>query len=181
MNFKINVYLTDKDYMDYNVFWMTKSAYGKKQMVGYRIFIAVFIAALCALSLAYREDGVSAFVPIVAYLAVLVLFQIFLVPILVGGVKGTFNLLKKQGKMGYSPNSEMEFFEDCFVEITPEAKTEQKYLAIERISVIGEKVVYVHVNNVAAYILPNSCFASTEQYDEFMRFIRTKCQNVDVY
>ena len=83
--------------------------------------------------------------------------------------------------MGYSPVSEMEFYDESFVEITPDNKTERKYSAIERVSVITDKVVYIHVNNVMSYILPLSCFESKEQYNNFLDFVRSKCANIDVY
>ena len=83
--------------------------------------------------------------------------------------------------MGYSPASEIEFYDESFVEITPDNKTEQKYSAIERVSVITDNVVYIHVNNVMSYILPLSCFESREQYNNFLDFVRSKCTNIDVY
>ena len=83
--------------------------------------------------------------------------------------------------MGYSPVSEIEFYDESFVEITPDNKTEQKYSAIERVSVVTDKVVYIHVNNVMSYILPLTCFESKEQYDTFLDFVRSKCANIDVY
>ena len=83
--------------------------------------------------------------------------------------------------MGYSPVSDMEFYDESFIETTPENKTEQKYSAIERISVITDKVIYIHINTVMAYILPIYCFESKEQYAEFLEFIKTKCKNIDVY
>ena len=83
--------------------------------------------------------------------------------------------------MGYSPIAEMEFYDESFIEITPDNKTEQKYSAIERVSVIADKVVYIHVNNVMSYILPLSCFESKEQYNNFLDFVRSKCANIDVY
>ena len=67
------------------------------------------------------------------------------------------------------------------VEITPDNKTETNYSAVERISIVDNKMIYIHVNNVMAYILPISCFESTEQYNSFMDFIKTKCSDIDVY
>lgn len=83
--------------------------------------------------------------------------------------------------MAYSPTAQMKFYEDDFIEITPTNKIEQTYSAIERISVIRDQVLYIHVNNITAYILPRTCFDSQEQYDEFFAFIKTKCANIDVY
>ena len=78
--------------------------------------------------------------------------------------KMIFNIINA---IHYSPSSVIEFYEDVFIETTPDNKTEQKYSAIERISVVDNKVVYIHVNNIMSYILPFSCFESKEQYNEF--------------
>ena len=43
--------------------------------------------------------------------------------------------------MGYSPSAVIEFYEDVFIETTPDNKTERKYSAIERISIVDNKVV----------------------------------------
>ena len=83
--------------------------------------------------------------------------------------------------MGYSPVSEIEFYDESFIELTPDNKTEQKYSAVERVSVLSDKVIYIHVNNVMSYILPSSCFESKEKYDDFLNFVRSKCTNIDVY
>ena len=89
--------------------------------------------------------------------------------------------MKKTGKMAYSPKAVMEFYDDCFLEITPDQKTEHKYDAIERIIVVENKVVYIHINNIMAYILPLNSFNSLEQFYFFMSFIKTKCDTIDSY
>ena len=71
--------------------------------------------------------------------------------------------------------------EDRFVEMTPDNKTEHTYSAIERVSIVDDKVIYIHINNVMSYMLPFSCFESKGQYDDFFRFLKTKCANIDVY
>lgn len=83
--------------------------------------------------------------------------------------------------MGYSPESVIEFYEDSFKETTPDNITEQKYSAIERISVVDGKMIYIHTNNILAYMLPISSFSSNEQYNDFFDFIKTKCKNIDIY
>ncbi|MBQ9749646.1 MAG: YcxB family protein, partial [Clostridia bacterium] len=79
------------------------------------------------------------------------------------------------------PVSAIEFYENGFTETTPDNKTEQKYSSVERISVINNKVIYIHVNNIMSYILPFSCFDSKEQYTAFFQFIKTKCSKIDMY
>ena len=111
---------------------------------------------------------------------VLFLAQIFLTKFFSWSLKGQIKTLKKSGKMGYSPDSVMGFSEDSFIETTPDNKTEHKYSAIERVSIVDNKMTYIHVNNVMSYMLPLSCFESKEQCDDFFNFIKTKCANIDV-
>ena len=96
-------------------------------------------------------------------------------------LKASIKSLRKKGKMGYSPTSVVEFLNETFIETTPENKTEQKYSSIERISLVDNKMIYIHVNNVMAYIIPVSCFESAEQYQSFLDFIKTKSTNIDIY
>ena len=179
--FKFNVNITDNDYLDYNVFWMTRSHYGKKQITKLRIFIAVLIALYISAMLfsgSFASGTFLSSMPLVIFLAFLF---IFMVKIMEWTLKASIKSLRKKGKMGYSPTSVVEFLNETFIETTPENKTEQKYSSIERISLVDNKMIYIHVNNVMAYIIPVSCFESVEQYQSFLDFIKTKSTNIDIY
>ena len=120
MEYRFNVTINEKDYLDYNKFWQFRSPYGKKQIRNIRIYILILFV-LYALyhffKTGFSADGVLSVLPM---LLLALFFQIFL--------KGFFSLvlnlhvksLKKRGKPGYSPESVMEFFENGFREITPE-------------------------------------------------------------
>ncbi|MBR2464414.1 MAG: YcxB family protein [Clostridia bacterium] len=181
MHFKFNINLTDQDYLNYNIFWMLKSPYGKKQLLKFRITIAILLATISLLSLFGGEFSADAWISIIPYVILLILFELLLNPFFSWLLKGNIRSLKAKGKMGYSPVSEIEFYDESFIEITPDGKSEQKYSAVERVSVIADKVIYIHVNNVMSYILPSSCFESKAQHNDFLDFVRTKCANVDTY
>ena len=181
MHFKFHITLNDNDYLDYNTFWTFKSPYGRKQMLNFRIIIAILFVAISFLSLFRGEFSADAWIGIIPYVILLVLFELLMNPLFCWILKGNIKNLKSKGKMGYSPVSEIEFYDESFVEITPDNKTEQKYSAIERVSVITDQVLYIHVNNVMSYVLPLSCFESKEQYDDFLNFMKSKCSNIDVY
>ena len=181
MKFQFNVKVNDQDYLDYNTFWMIRSPYGKKQIKTFRITIAVIFAIFISISLFSGGFSIESIVGIIPMLIVLSLTQIFLTRFFSWSLKGTVKNLKKSGKMGYSPESIIEFYEESFIETTPENKTEHKYSAVERISIIENKMIYIHINNVMSYMLPLSSFESKEQYDSFFEFIKTKCVNIDIY
>lgn len=181
MKFQLNINLTDRDYFDYNKFWMLRSHYGKKQMLITRIVIAAIFGGYFFITLFDGNVTFESLIAIISMAIVLVIFELLLSPLFVLFLKSHLKSLKKKGKMGYSPLSVIEFYENVFVETTPDNKTEQKYSVIERVSVVDNKVVYIHVNNVMAYMLPFSCFESIEQYNEFYEFIKTKCSHIDIY
>lgn len=181
MKFQLNINLNDNDYLEYNDFWLFRSHYGKKQIIGLRLFAVALVAVIFLISLFGGGFSLETLIGKIPMVIVLILFQITLKPIFILYLKTHFKNLKKKGKMGYSPSSCMEFYDDVFVEITPDNKTEQKYSSIERISIVGNKTIYIHINNIAAYILPFRCFESKEQIDSFLEFIKSKCANIDVY
>ena len=83
--------------------------------------------------------------------------------------------------MGYSPESVMEFYEDHLIETTPDKKIEQKYETLENICIVDKKMIYLYENNVAAFMLPVSCFKSKVELDEFIEFLKRKGIKVDKY
>ena len=181
MNFQFNIKINDQDYLDYNIFWMLRSHYGKKQIKSFRSIITVICVLAVLISLLSGGFSLDSALGCIPVLIIWILIQIFFTKFFVWALKSQIKTLRKSGKMGYSPEAVMEFNEENFIETTPENKTEQKYLAIERISIVENKTVYIHTNNVMAYIIPISCFESKEQYDEFIAFLKTKCKNIDVY
>ena len=181
MKFQFSVKVNDQDYFDYNTFWMIRSPYGKKQIKTFRITIAVLFAIFILISLFSGGFSFESILSIIPMVIVLSLAQISLTRFFSWSLKGQIKTLKKSGKMGYSPESVIEFYDDSFVETTPENKTEHKYSAVERISVVDNKMIYIHVNNVMSYMLPLSSFESKEQYNSFFEFIKTKCAKIDIY
>ncbi len=181
MHYKFDITLTDNDYLEYNLFHQLRSPYGKKAVKSIRLLLLGIFAVIMLISLYGGGFSSSSFINVIPIAAIFILIQIFLNKILLHTLKSHIKMLKKTGKMGYSPKAVMEFYDEAFVEITPDEKTERKYTAIERISIVENKVVYIHINNVMAYILPMHAFESLEQYYFFMSFIKTKCPTINSY
>ncbi len=181
MQFKFDINLTDKYYLDYNIFWNLRSPYGKKQILKMRLGLTALFCILSLLSLFGGGFSRDAFIGIIPYWIVFAAVQLVFTLFFKWTLGEYLKSLKKKGKMGYSPISTIEFFEEHFAETTPENKTEQKYTSIERISILRGNVIYIHVNNVMSYILPFSCFEDEAQKESFLAFLGTKCAVVDLY
>ncbi len=181
MYYKFDVVVTEKDYFDFNKFYMTKSHYGKKQILTFRLIITAIMLLSVIISVADGSLSTETLSSIVPPLVFLLIFQIGLTSFITWLIKRHIKQIKKTGKMPYSSSSVIEFFEDSFSETTECDKTEHKYSVIERISIVNEAMIYIHINNTAAYILPVACFESNAQYWEFMDFIKTKNSNIEFY
>lgn len=181
MGFKFNVNVNDRDYLDYNMFWLLKSPYGKRQIITFRVTIAVLTGIIVLISLFGGGFTLETLLGIVPPVIILILAQVLLRGFFKLSFKGQISNQKKAGKLGYSPEATLEFNDDSFVETTATNKTEQRYTAIERISIVNDKMIYIHVNNLMAYMLPFASFESKKQFDGFLEFIKTKCVNLDFY
>lgn len=180
MNFKFNIILTDEDYYAFNDFCAFRSPHGKKQILGYRIFLTILIVLIYGIYLLSSNYSVGDFLMIIPLTVVLVVLQITFKPLCRALTKNHVRTLEKKGKKLYSPMAEMEFFDDMFVEATPDIRSEIKYSLVERVSVILDNVIYIHVNQATAFIIPMSAFESKAQCGEFIEFLRLKIQKVDI-
>ena len=180
MLYQLCVQLTEQDYLDYNTYVAVRSPYGRRsRRIIWLVMAGLFL--LVILSGVYYGDFSGENLPAqLMVMALPVLLGVFMPAITKRSIKAQVKSMKKHGKMGYSPSSVVEFYEDVFVEKTPDTKTELAYTAVERISVVDGRVLYLHLSNVSACILPLSCFASQEQFAAFWAFIQTKCPKVEV-
>ena len=181
MKYKFKINISDNDYLEYNKFHMLRSPYGKKSLSSLRLTLCAIVIAISFISLIGQGFSADSVITVIPVIIVLILAQIFLKKFLEISIKASVSQLKRKGKMAYSQSSMIEFFDDGFMETAREQRLEQKYSSIERISVIEGKYVYLHVNNIMAFIIPNTAFDSHEQYKEFISFMNEKCPNIDFY
>ena len=99
MKFQFNIDLTDKDYTDFNVFWQTKSRYGKKMLLTLRIFLLLlcFVPTLSAvLDMGFSAESV---IPGILWIIIIQLLvansvQAYLLPAICFGSDIKYNLFK---------------------------------------------------------------------------------------
>lgn len=179
--FRLNIKITEQDYADFNVFCILNTPYGKKQVRKLRITVALVVAIAMLMVVVLSDSYAVITAEAIALGLLLLVLELSAKKYLVFSVKGQVKLLRKSVKKVYSPFSAIEFYEDAFVENDGEAKTQQSYSSIERVSIVENKIIYLHINDIRAYLIPVSSFASWEQYSDFVAFIKSKCSVVDVY
>ena len=181
MRFQFDIDLTDKDYNDFNIFWQTKSYYGKKMILFTRILVSVLCIIMILVAVIggdFSGDAILEFLPGILMLTIM---QLLISPFFKAATKLQSKALKKLGKLPYSPHSVLTFYDNSFTEETDDTKTETQYSRIERISIIENKLIIIHTSSLQGYFIPAICFGSDAQYNGFKEFIKTKCAAVDTY
>lgn len=181
MKFRFNIEMTESDYMDYNYFASLNMPAGKKQMRTMRAIL--WIAFAICLYRIVQSVILSWSIPIIplAILILMSLWQIFLIAYIKFFVRLNVKRVTKSGKKPYSPHSVMEFYDDHFAESDSVSRMESGYAAVEKVSIIEGKAIYLHRDSVGAYVIPVSAFESDEQYRSFTEFISTKVASVQSY
>ena len=183
MKYTLHVSITDRDYQDFNLFSMTKTPYGKKQTRSFRLMLVCLCVLLLALSLLTDDtlDAWSVFCSVTFHALVCVIAQLLWIPILRSSAKGIVKRMAKSGKKPYSASAMLEFDEDFFIETTDDNRTEVKYAALERVCDVRGRVLYLFVNSTMAYLIPTEAFASAEEREDFLSFMKAKCACVEYY
>lgn len=179
MKFQFFINLTEQDYIDYNFFVNMKSPYGKTQRQNLRLSITIVFLIL--ISFSFLDISIYSIFLSILLIIGLILFQVFFNRYILYFVKSQIETIKKSGKIAFSPFSTLEFYDEYFIENTADNITQQKYSSIERVSIVENEDIYIHINSILSFIIPISCFTSNEQLNSFIDFIKIKCLNVDFY
>ena len=179
MKFQFHIHLGEQDYMDFNRFWMLQSPYGKKSMRS--TYKTVILICLMILILYGWMSDISLVTWLILCAVCMGLVLLLMKPLMKNSVKTQIKRRKESGKLPYAADAEISFFDDYFMEITPAGKSEIQYTALERISYIPRKIIYLHYNNTSAYLIPETTFVSAQERVSFLEFIKTKCENFDIY
>ena len=181
MNYVFDIFLTEEDYIDFNIFHMSRSAYGKKHQRMLRGMVAVIFAVAALVN--FWAEGIS---PVTVAYAVLLVGLGLMMTVFNGKFSGfTMKLvihnMKKTGKMAFSPESRMGFTDEGILEITPEGRTEKRWESMERLCIREGKVWYLFMNNTAAFILPVEQISAQTDVEEFRKYLESRFPVVDVF
>ena len=181
MNYIFDIFLTEEDYIEFNIFHLNRSVYGKKHQRVLRIMLAVIFAAAALLN--FWAEGIS---PVTIAYALLLGFLGLMMTVFFGKFSGfitklSIGNLKKSGKLAFSPEARVGFTDEGVLEITPDGRTEKRWESMERLCIREGKVWYLYMNNSAAFILPEEQLRTQTDVVEFRRYLEAKLPVVDVF
>ena len=181
MNYIFDIFLTEEDYIDFNIFHLSRSVYGKKHQRVVRVLLAVIFVAAALIN--FWAEGIS---PVTVLYALLLGVLGLMMTVFYGKFSGfltklSIGSLKKSGKMAFSPESRVGFTDEGILEITPEGRTEKRWETVERLCILEGKVWYLFTNNIAAFILPVEQLRAQTDLAEFRKYLESRVPVVDVF
>ena len=181
MNYIFDIFLSEEDYLDFNIFHMTRTAYGKKHQRMLRVMVAAIFAAAILTNLLV-EDVSPVYVAYAVILGILgLLMTVFYGKFSGFTMKLVIRNMKKTGKMPFSPESRLGFTDEGILEITPEGRLEKRWESMERLCIREGKVWYLFMNNTAAFILPVEQLRAQTDEAEFRKYLESKVPVVEVF
>ena len=174
MLFKFECITTDKDYYEFNKYHMTDSPDVKKSGLIGKLYVPVIFLIMFIYYIIRGDDWYTLSFALILFSIVSVIWFFSLKPLSLFILKLHIRFMKKNGKLPYSNYATLEFFDDYFVEITENTKTEVKYDAVFKVRVNEPKAIYIYQNSVLAYIIPFDVFVSDAERDKFIEFICQK-------
>ena len=182
MRFNFNVRLTDEDYLLFNEFTLKNSGMTKKSDIIMKILLCVlFIVFGINLVLV---NGIST-VSVTALILLFILGMIFILCSKKANAAFTkiFTriLIKGKEKKPYTPDSTLEFYDSFFKEIAPDNKSEINYTAIDKISVVKNRYVFIFLDGIRGFVVPFSCFENEQEAKAFTDFLATVCSKTEFY
>ena len=179
MCYELQIHMTDEDFAAFNVFHTTRSVYGKQMTRRLKLLVGgmfVLAAAMYFLLKGINEESVlyAVLLAVVGGLFIWRYDKIF-----GKAMAKTLKRMKKTGKMPYSPDTRIEFYDDRVVEITNEHRTELYWPTVERLCLVKGQAWYLYLNNSSAMVLPVEQIRAQTDIGEFYRFLEGKCPVVD--
>jgi hypothetical protein len=162
--------ITEDDYFGFCISHIyTTPKYRKMHMKQRFLFPVLFV--ICAIAIGYKLSD-----PTIAYIAIGIIsicWIAFYREFVVRDLHRSINMIKESEKPPYADDSKVVFEEDKMITSTKGAETITDYSAIEKI-VSGQNALYLYKDANSAFILPYRIFASEEEKDSFMQFIKQK-------
>ena len=168
---KFYVTTNDEDYIKFNEYYLLHSNQGKSLLWTMRLMLPVFaLVAIVFMGLGNVER--SLLIVECAVLVILsVVWQFQAKKIMLKSVRKGVENTKKDGKLPYPPQSELEFTENEVIETTENSVQKARYAEIRLVGETEEHI-FLLLGALQGIVIPKSC--TEGRADELIQFLKGK-------
>ncbi len=173
--------LTERDYVDFNLYYNKNLKFLKKQRKTFRIIFTLLPIIIILLFLPI--EGIYSNVPLSIFFIILSLILSALIfhfyfKLNDSAMEGITYKILNERKHDYPFEINLSFKNDKIISNTKFENTFINYEGIKSLE-ISDKAVYVFTSITRALILPNHIFASNAEKQELIDFINSKIKKAD--
>lgn len=162
--------LTEDDYFEYSLCHQYSIPKYRKKLMTQKFLYPALYAAIAIILGSRLENPLFTYV---AFGIVAVGWIVFYKSLIERNIHKSIKIMKESGKMPYADFFNAVFEDEKMITSTNDTEVTTNYSGIEKI-MIGENALYLYKNAISAFILPYRIFASEEEKDTFIQFIKQK-------
>ncbi len=168
MYLKIN--LRDEDFIEFNSYYILKSARGKRSVLFGRV--SILIVAILATVIFFAANANSKFIlaEAIVLLAIGVIWFLFYPKMLKNNIAKRVIKVRRDGGLPYESEVELSFLDDVIIEKTATTNRETPYTDFKEITQT-DKYIYLAKHTQESMIIPLRC---VEDKNAFLAFLKEK-------
>lgn len=164
----LNIHLTDKDYIAFNIYQAFHSRQGRRNlMLGKCMFFILALFAILCFVVAGAETGFL-IVEIIVLMAFSVIWFFRYPKIAKRSIRKRILKLKDEGRLPYEADAVVEFSETEIIDRSEWSEQRTEYKDVQSVEIDPEGYVYLMKGAVEAIIIPDRYL---ENRDEFVKMI----------
>ena len=172
--FQFQIDLTDKDYLCFNRHHLYHSKPGRSFRTKMKVIVPVIFALFLLLFWILELPASFIWTEAVLLAILTVLWFCFFRKFMQMLLKKQVKNMKKAGRLPYQRQTTLVFDEEEIVETSDQSEFRNQYDAIEKVC-NGSCGLYLYLNAVQAFLIPDRAFAGPEEKQALLEFLRRKC------
>ena len=169
----IHVHLSEEDYIKFNEFHNLNSKAGKKMIWIMRVIVPICFLFLDLMEYLRTMDKMEFIFQLVIAGIFILVWELIVPSVIKKSTRFTIRMIKKDGKLPFHVQAEIEFADDEMIEKSDESIIRKKYEDILNVYEVSD-TFYVYIGAIQAWVIPKRCLAEYE--GEFRQLMAERCK-----
>lgn len=165
---KINVSVTENDFIIFNEYYMKNSSQGKRSTLLSRLLLPAVFLVIIMICLVAKADFTVIILEVIIFSITTVVWELKIPSFIRNNIKRNIETVKNDGKLPYHENAEFEFNDEAIIETTTNSVLKIKYSDVLSVKSTDE-YIYIFFGATQAFIIPRRCIGNEYDLEEFLK------------
>ena len=165
---KLNVSVTENDFIIFNEYYMKNSNQGKRSTLLSRLLLPAVFLVIIMICLVAKADFTVIILEVIIFSITTVVWELKIPSFIRNNIKRNIETVKNDGKLPYHENAEFEFNDEAIIETTTNSVLKIKYSDVLSVKSTDE-YIYIFFGATQAFIIPRRCIGNEYDLEEFLK------------